>query len=111
MSANILSEGSYIEQEYSNHARIHLTPIERRLLIFFMENPNRTITRAELLIRVWGADTDLQTRTVDVHIAHLRSKLDLRRNLIVQYKTGYLYKPCGKEKTERLLALLQMNAD
>lgn len=56
-------------------------PVELRtkefdLLLALVENLERVLSREKLLDLVWGFDFYGQTRTVDVHIAHLRSKLD-----------------------------------
>jgi two-component system phosphate regulon response regulator PhoB len=54
---------------------LKLGPIEFRLLSTFIEKPGRVWTRDQLLTRVWGRDTDVDTRTVDVHIGRLRKAL------------------------------------
>ncbi len=46
------------------------------LLIAFVENPGIALTRDQLLETVWGYDYAGETRTVDVHVQHLRSKLN-----------------------------------
>lgn len=51
---------------------LKLGPIEFDLLATFMERPQQVWTRDQLLTRVWGRDSDIDTRTVDVHIARLR---------------------------------------
>lgn len=55
--------------------RIQLTLKEYKLLRTFMENPGRVFTRDQLLAIVWGMDYTGETRTVDVHIGTLRTKL------------------------------------
>lgn len=55
--------------------RIQLTLKEYELLRTFMENPERVFTRDRLLEIVWGMDYVGETRTVDVHIGTLRTKL------------------------------------
>lgn len=55
--------------------RIQLTLKEYELLRLFMENTGRVFTRDELLSKIWGADYIGETRTVDVHIGTLRTKL------------------------------------
>ena len=59
-----------------------LTRKEYRLLLVFMENPGRVFTRDQLLELVWGMDYTGETRTVDVHIGTLRTKLDPCGNYI-----------------------------
>lgn len=58
-----------------NNERIQLTLKEHKLLCTFMENPGRVFTRDQLLEMIWGADYIGETRTVDVHIGTLRTKL------------------------------------
>ena len=55
--------------------RINLTLKEYELLKIFMENPGLVFTRDQLLYNVWGAEFAGETRTVDVHIGTLRTKL------------------------------------
>ncbi|HEY7513087.1 MAG TPA: helix-turn-helix domain-containing protein, partial [Vicinamibacteria bacterium] len=47
-----------------------------KLLRYFVQNPGTTHGRHELLDQVWGADATPSTRTVDVHVAWLRRKLE-----------------------------------
>ena len=56
--------------------RITLTYKEYELLKLLVTNPGRAFMRDELLERVWGYEYYGDTRTVDVHIRHLRAKLD-----------------------------------
>lgn len=55
--------------------RVQLTLKEYNLLRIFMENPGRVFTRDQLMELVWGMDFTGETRTVDVHIGTLRTKL------------------------------------
>ena len=54
------------------------------LLVAFVENPGIALTRTQLLESVWGYDFAGETRTVDVHVQHLRSKLN---GALVQIET------------------------
>ena len=56
---------------------IHLGPTEYRLLDFLMQRPGRVFTRERLLDAVWGANTYVEVRTVDVHVGRLRKALRL----------------------------------
>ncbi len=56
---------------------IVLGPTEFRLLKFFMEHPGRVFSRGQLLDAVWGTDSDIELRTVDVHIRRLRKGIEL----------------------------------
>ena len=55
--------------------RLSLTLKEYELLRLFMQNPGRVFSRDQLLCNVWEADYVVETRTVDVHIGTLRTKL------------------------------------
>jgi DNA-binding response OmpR family regulator len=54
---------------------VRLTRREFELLRFLVQNRNRVVSRDRLLERVWGYDRMVETRSVDVHIGRLRSKL------------------------------------
>ena len=56
-------------------ARIELTLKEFELLRIFLKHPGRVYTRDQLLEKIWGSDYLGETRTVDVHIGTLRTKL------------------------------------
>ncbi|MCI8916638.1 MAG: response regulator transcription factor [Oscillospiraceae bacterium] len=60
---------------YADGVRTALTRKEYLLLRTLMERPGRVFTRSQLLEAVWGVDHVGETRTVDVHIATLRTKL------------------------------------
>lgn len=55
---------------------INLGPTEFRLLQHFMERPGRVLTRGQLVTGVWGHDSDIEERTVDVQIKRLRGALN-----------------------------------
>jgi len=55
---------------------IHLSALEFQLLCHFVENPGVVLSRDELLDAVWGYNAMPSTRTVDVHVARLRQKLE-----------------------------------
>jgi len=57
--------------------QLELGPTEYRLLKFFMESPGRVFSRGQLLDGVWGTDSDIELRTVDVHIRRLRKVIVL----------------------------------
>lgn len=54
---------------------IKLGPLEFRLLSFFLQHRDRVYSRDELLSRVWGENTYVDERTVDVHVRRLRKSL------------------------------------
>jgi two-component system alkaline phosphatase synthesis response regulator PhoP len=55
---------------------IELSAMEFKLLCYFLEHRGATISREELLREVWGYDAVVSSRTVDMHIAWLRQKLE-----------------------------------
>jgi two-component system response regulator VicR len=64
-------------QVYRGGRLIYLTPTEFRLLRHLVSNPERPFSRAELIEAVWGYASEIShERTVDVHIRHLRQKLE-----------------------------------
>lgn len=57
-------------------APIFLTPKEFELLVYFMKRKDRVIDRDTLLDRIWNYDFAGQSRIVDVHVSHLREKIE-----------------------------------
>jgi len=68
---------------------ISLKPLEFELLVMLVKYKNRTIPRERLLNEIWGVDFIGGTRTVDVHIAQIRKKLNLHQELKSIPKIGY----------------------
>lgn len=75
-------------------AEIALSPKEYKLLLLLMSNPNRIFTRDELLNKVWDDVVAFETRTVDVHIRRLRSKVedDPQNPVWIETIRGYGYR-------------------
>lgn len=74
--------------------RLILSPLEFKLLHFFMSHPDRVYSRNQLLDQVWGTNTFIEDRTVDVHIRRLRKILEPYKsdNLIQTVRgSGYLF--------------------
>jgi two-component system response regulator MtrA len=76
---------------------IPLTPREFDLLLALVQQPGVALSRATLLRDVWGHAPDIQTRTVDLHVAELRRKLEpvpaAPRHIVTVFKTGYRFDP------------------
>lgn len=72
---------------------IDVSAREFQLLRYLIENPNQVHSRETLLNHVWGYDSTPTTRTVDVHIAWLRQKIETNpshpKHLITVHKMGY----------------------
>lgn len=76
---------------------VSLSPMEYALLLAFVRQPGVALGRAELLRDVWGHAPDVKTRTVDIHVAELRRKLEdapaAPRHFVTVWKTGYRFVP------------------
>jgi DNA-binding response OmpR family regulator len=76
---------------------IKLTRAEFKLLAFFLQNPDRPLTRDVLLNSVWGYEAFPNTRTVDAHVVRLRQKLEpdseTPRHFVTMHGVGYRFIP------------------
>ena len=84
--------------ETTRHGQtVKLFAREFRLLRYFIEHPDVTFSRTELLAAVWGRSDVLATRTVDMHVASLRRKLedDPKRpeHFLTVHRLGYRFRP------------------
>ncbi len=59
-----------------DNKKIELTILENRILLYFLKNANQVINRDELMMVVWGYNSDVNTRTLDMHIVRLRKKIE-----------------------------------
>lgn len=76
---------------------VNLSAREFQLLRYFLEHAGATVSRDELLKEVWGYSADTFTRTVDVHVASLRQKLEsdpkTPKFILTVQGLGYKFKP------------------
>jgi two-component system phosphate regulon response regulator PhoB len=79
---------------------LSLTATEYKLLVTLVERRGRVQTRPQLLETVWEAQPDIQTRTVDMHVQRLRTKLGESGDLIETVR-GFGYRLRGPEKAVR----------
>ena len=56
--------------------KVELTILEIRILLYFLNNMNKVISRDSLMMEVWGYNSDVNTRTLDMHIVRLRKKIE-----------------------------------
>jgi two-component system response regulator RegX3 len=74
---------------------ISLTQKEFDLAVYLFQNPGKLMSRDHLLNKVWGVNTEVDTRTVDTHISRLRKKLSLDGSkswrLVPVYGYGYRF--------------------
>ncbi len=69
---------------------VQLTKTEFQLLQLMAKKPEKSFSREELLSKVWGSDVFVESRTVDVHIARLRKKIE-KSDLQIISRSGYGY--------------------
>lgn len=76
-------------------ARVPLSALEFKLLAYLVEHRGTVVTREELLDQVWGYNATPFTRTVDVHIASLRQKLEEKPSrptfILTAHRLGYRF--------------------
>jgi two-component system alkaline phosphatase synthesis response regulator PhoP len=74
---------------------VDLSALEFRLLRYFIEHRGETLSRDELLNEVWGYNALVSTRTVDVHVAWLRQKLETHprhpQHILTVHGLGYKF--------------------
>lgn len=82
---------------FKENRAVELSAMEFKLLQFLIENRGKVHSRNELLDEVWGYDAMPSTRTVDVHIAWLRQKLEVnpKHPQFIQTVHGFGYKFTG----------------
>ena len=90
----ILQHGDVILDEGSHNViqagkEVSLKPLEFDLLRTFMRYPGMVLIREQLLKRVWGEAFLGESRTIDVHVAILRRKLNWQDQISTVYKVGY----------------------
>ena len=78
----------------ANDQTVALTPKEFELLAYFIKRPGRVLSREKLLNGVWGYDYVGQTRMIDMHVSHLREKLepDPKKPKYIETLRGFGYR-------------------
>lgn len=102
-SSQLLAEGNAVldmdcQMLYLNGTPILLTPLEKRLMAYFLQNANRVVPKSELLQRVWGChEEEEDTHSVEAAIRRLRLKIEADpsepKKLLTVYRRGYLFLP------------------
>ncbi|MDO5671328.1 MAG: response regulator transcription factor [Actinomycetaceae bacterium] len=80
---------------------INLTKTEFELLRYLMENPNRVLSKAQILDRVWSYDFGGQANVVELYISYLRKKVDSGQEPMIHTMrgVGYILKPATSTTT------------
>ena len=85
------------EEVLRSGSPLELTAKEFGLLRYFLSKPNERLSRQVLLEQVWGYNRLLQTRTVDLHVAQLRQKVEANpkepRHIVTVFRSGYKFVP------------------
>jgi two-component system, OmpR family, phosphate regulon response regulator PhoB len=104
-AGSTLSAGPLVIDRSAHRATVHgqelsLTATEYKLLLTLLERRGRVQSRPQLLEVVWEAQPDIQTRTVDMHVQRLRTKLGDVGKLIETVR-GFGYRFKGNERGAR----------
>ena len=94
-------EGGQVRMDVERHSvtvnnePVNLPLKEFELLELLMRNSGRVLTRAQLIDRVWGVDYVGDTKTLDVHVKRLRSKIETEpaepKHLLTVRGLGYKF--------------------
>jgi len=86
--------------------RLRLTRKEYELLALLVQNAGDIVSREDLLMNVWGYNSQIRTRTLDVHIRRLRKKLGAYAELYIEtiFGIGYRFQPYRAHVAPRSLA-------
>ncbi|WP_312079269.1 response regulator transcription factor [Chryseobacterium sp.] len=75
-----LSVNDYTKKVVRAGEEVSLTSTEYKLLLYFLNNPEKVISRAEILDAVWGVNYEMGTNVVDVYVNYLRKKVDTQED-------------------------------
>ena len=79
------------QRAFRQNVPLELTAKELSLLIFFLRNPNRVLSRTRIYESVWQTDFDGTSNTLEVHIKELRRKLEEYGDRVIQTRRGRGY--------------------
>ncbi|MER2089936.1 response regulator transcription factor [Sporosarcina sp. JAI121] len=94
LTSGLLTVHSEQYEAYLDKEELEFTPKEFELLVYFMQNKNRVLSRDQLLSAVWNYDFAGDTRIVDVHVSHLREKIEenTKKPIFIKTVRGIGYK-------------------
>ncbi|MDR1781693.1 MAG: response regulator transcription factor [Bacilli bacterium] len=70
---------------------IDTSKLEFDILLFFLDNKNKVLTREMIFNYLWNEESDVNIRVIDNHISNLKRKLELKNNLITKRGVGYMF--------------------
>ncbi len=101
-ATNVLTVGDLTMDEDSREVHragqeVSLTATEFELLRYFMRNPRRVLSKAQILDRVWNYDFGGQANVVELYVSYLRKKIDAGREPMIHTMrgAGYVLKPAS----------------
>jgi len=80
-----------------NHKHLELTTMEYQLLLLLANNPGKDFSRDDILNQLKGIDTELFSRSVDILVSRLRTKLKPAKPIKTVYGSGYAFVAAPKE--------------
>ena len=83
---------------YSGKAEVGLTPNEYNMLVYLFENKEKAVSRDEILNKVWGYNSEVETRAADDTVKRLRKKL-LSSNVVIETVWGFGFRLNSKENS------------
>jgi two-component system alkaline phosphatase synthesis response regulator PhoP len=97
----MLYRDAHLTLDFQSHAAtldsqpLSLTRKEYDLLALLVSYAGVIIPRGEMLLRVWGYSSEIRTRTLDVHIRHLRKKLGVYAEVYIEtvFGIGHRFQP------------------
>lgn len=83
-----------LRQSWRDDEEVSLTNKEFQLALLFFDNLNRPLSRGYIFSQVWGGSLDVESRTLDLHVSRVRSKLQLRpqNGYAIQTVFGFGYR-------------------
>lgn len=99
----VLDEGR--QQFICNGKPVELQSLDYRLLSYFYHNPNRILTRDQIILKLWGYEYTGNDRSVDTHVKNVRKALGEYGSYIrTIVKKGYIFETKASEHTETTAA-------
>lgn len=83
---------------YSGKTEIGLAPSEYNMLVYLFENKEKAVSRDEILSKVWGYNSEVETRAADDTVKRLRKKL-LGSNVVIETVWGFGFRLNSKENS------------
>lgn len=93
-----LEVNDYTKEVVRDGKPVSLTSTEYKLLLYFIKNKNKVLSRTDILEEVWGVNFDIGTNVVDVYVNYLRKKIDAYANQKLIHTVigmGYVLKDNG----------------